>query len=279
MKSTRTLVAFAVASVLTAGPAIAVQESGALECADRSIAVLGPPPGAPEEPPADSTYSPMRGFSDADLGVGHLVLAVDTLPKWWLWHHAVWLPLAEQPGEMPWAWLANGWLVETGKPEADPLPIDASGMVETGYEIPSFVVLEERSDGWLRFRYATATDARDGTAWAHPCQLAGGRLPVQYVRWADWFMRDGWPLYFRTDVRHALRSEPAIESEHILWIPVAKHEYLLEPLEIRGDWMRVRVKQPSDHCWDPPEVRVDEGWVRWRGPERGPWVWYHSRGC
>lgn len=92
-------------------------------------------------------------------------------------------------------------------------------------------------------------------------------------------MRDGWPLYFRTDVRHALRSEPAVESERRLWIPVARHEYLLEPLEIWGDWMRVRVKQPSDHCWDPPEVRVDEGWVRWRGPERGPWVWYHSRGC
>jgi hypothetical protein len=221
----------------------------------------------------------MRGFSDADLGVGHIFLVVDTLPNWWEWHRAVWLPLANGPGEEPWAWLANGWLVEIGRPEAEPIPIDASGMVETGYEIPSFVVLEERNDGWLRFRYAAASDVSDGIAWVHHCQLERGRLPVDYIRWAEWFMRDRWPLYFRTEVRHALRAGPGVENERILWIPVPKQEYSLEPLEFQGDWVRVRIKQPSDHCWDPPEVRVDEGWVRWRGPEGGPWVWYNSRGC
>ncbi len=22
-----------------------------------------------------------------------------------------------------------------------------------------------------------------------------------------------------------------------------------------------------------------EGWIRWRGPGKGPWVWYFTRGC
>jgi hypothetical protein len=43
MKPTPVLAAFVVVRVSTAGPATAVQEADALECADQSIAVLSPP--------------------------------------------------------------------------------------------------------------------------------------------------------------------------------------------------------------------------------------------
>ena len=56
---------------------------------------------------------------------------------------------------------------------------------------------------------------------------------------------------------------------------------MLERLEVRGDWMRVRVTRPSTYCVEEASVqpRVEEGWIRWRDGEMGPWVWYFTRGC
>ncbi len=45
MKPTPVLAAFVVVGVSTGGPVTAVQEADALECADQSITVLGPPLG------------------------------------------------------------------------------------------------------------------------------------------------------------------------------------------------------------------------------------------
>jgi hypothetical protein len=44
--------------------------------------------------------------------------------------------------------------------------------------------------------------------------------------------------------------------------------------------MRARVTQPSNYCaGENIAVSQYEGWVRWRSPEKGPWVWYFTRGC
>jgi len=56
---------------------------------------------------------------------------------------------------------------------------------------------------------------------------------------------------------------------------------VVTPLEWRGEWLRVRVRQPSSYClaaedWDGS---VREGWVRWRDRLKGPWVSIWSRGC
>jgi hypothetical protein len=40
----------------------------------------------------------------------------------------------------------------------------------------------------------------------------------------------------------------------------------------------VRVIQPSDYCRDI-DVAEHVGWVRWRSSDKGPWVWYFTRGC
>jgi hypothetical protein len=55
-------------------------------------------------------------------------------------------------------------------------------------------------------------------------------------------------------------------------------------LEIRDEWMRVRLSKPgkfltlcsSTEEWDGETF---EGWVKWWDPEDGPWLWYPTRGC
>jgi hypothetical protein len=66
----------------------------------------------------------------------------------------------------------------------------------------------------------------------------------------------------------------------VAWIPAEGRKYAIEPLEFKGDWMRARLKAPSDYCAEPdvkPAVR--EGWVRWRDARLGPLIWYYTRGC
>lgn len=87
------------------------------------------------------------------------------------------------------------------------------------------------------------------------------------------------PLFFRTRNAHALRTDSGTGHPRRSWLRYGE-EPMLEPLELRGDWMRVRVTRPSTYCViPPPPVRVDEGWIRWRDEEMGPWVWYYTRGC
>ncbi len=57
-----------------------------------------------------------------------------------------------------------------------------------------------------------------------------------------------------------------------------------EVLEIRGDWMRVRAFHPGKFSWmcagkGEWQGSTATGWVRWWSPEKGPWLWWHTRGC
>jgi len=99
-------------------------------------------------------------------------------------------------------------------------------------------------------------------------------------RWEETLAAPG-PIFFRTTNAHALRAGPGSDHELRFWIRGDDHDAMLEPLEVRGDWMRVRVTRPSTYCvMDPPaDVRVEEGWIRWRDGEMGPWVWIFTRGC
>ena len=66
----------------------------------------------------------------------------------------------------------------------------------------------------------------------------------------------------------------------VVRIPADPNHYGMQPLEFKGDWMRARLKAPSDYCAEPdvkPAIR--EGWIRWRDARLGPLVWYYTRGC
>jgi len=256
----------------TAWPLLFVLASSPSPC-DVSIE----PPGVPDlEPGAGygtgSLYDWAGGRENAPLGIGRLkVLSRDDVWDWWL---KIAIPLYAEPGAEHWGWYVNGWLANAGRTQDEPTPMGVSGQVETGYETSSFVVLEKRDDGWVRFRYGKPASGHDGLAWTHTCHLEAQGL--RFEAWEDRFSSDEIsPLTFRTPTRHALRAGPSEGSERLVWI---SGDYHLEPIEFEDDWMRVRVTQPSDYCRDT-DVTEQVGWVRWRSPEKGPWVWYYTRGC
>ncbi|MCG8363119.1 MAG: hypothetical protein MJA27_07290 [Pseudanabaenales cyanobacterium] len=187
------------------------------------------------------------------------------------WLEEMRLPIYESPDGRHWGWIANGWLVPNGY---EPLAIgqDVSFlMLHTYYSLFSFPVLEIRLDGWFRFQYSSA-----GTAWAHTSQLKLGELELIVESWQDRFLDVGW-VYFRNDqVRHALRTRPGVEQILMAWIG---NDSFIEPIEFRGDWMRVRVTQPVNGCEFLPNASTTEGWMRWRSAEQGAWIWYPTKGC
>jgi hypothetical protein len=234
----------------------------------------------PESPPPEEPYETLgyRAFprGDVPIGVGHLHLGAenaipDLPPGEYDWLGLVELPLSPTAGAAPSAWIARGWIVQDG---AAPVPLSRRALLETGYEEVSFVVLEGPYDGWFRIRFA---EGDDGTAWVPECALRESPVRLDFTTWGAWLLSGSIsPLYVPQGRAESLRSAPSETSALVVDI---EGDHSLEPLELRGDWMRVRLRQPSDFC-DPDVVATTrEGWIRWYDEGLGPRVWYFTRGC
>jgi hypothetical protein len=213
-----------------------------------------------EDPP----YEPLHG-SDPDfrLGVGHVRPAREEDRDDWT--RRIVLPVFAAPdGEIK-LWLTPG-------------TVGSDALVETGYETASFIVLQARRDGWLQIRFGGPLAS--GAGWVHRCHLDAATPRLQYQAWES-LLADAGTLYFRSWAPHALRSSAKDDAPRIAVIPADPNRYGMQPLEFRGDWARVRVSMPSTVCANPKPRRpaVREGWVRWRSRDRGPWLWYYTRGC
>ncbi len=239
-------------------------------------------PALPEELPAPRRPgSTVNLFSVLDttndhLGEGTLGPADDPAEPGADWITRIALPLYRNAGGEHFGWLANGWIVQT-TPLVTKRPLLTRAMVATGGQTLAFMVLEERPDGWIRFRYALPLGQEQGTAWTHSNFLHMGSTSLAVRSWDNQFLADGrGPLVYRnSSVRHALRQAPDTKGELIDWIGSLQQ---LEPLATEGDWMRVRVTQASVNC--NPDSTIDpqakEGWICWRSAEKGPWVWFAS---
>lgn len=213
------------------------------------------------------------GYDHAPFGVGHLRVE-NASDYFYDWQRAVVLPLWTEPGEERYGWLRGGQVYPSGGGEH--YPLTGMGMVETGYEHQTLIVWEIRDGGWLRVRLKPG---EGGDAWINQCHLGLGPAKLNYQSWTDFIREHGDWLHFRAQVPHALRAGPGTDSRRVTWIGT-DHELTL--LEIKGDWMRVRVRQPAWKCAGPDQPfkgREDEGWVKWRDEKSGPWVWIYSRGC
>ena len=230
---------------------------------------------APSTPPVDETWEVRWVYgpegSTIPLGTGHLVNSdrnpyVPRPPGENDWLRRVELPLSPEPGAEPTAWIVNGWVV---RPGSEPVELRRADQIETGYEETSIVVLEEDGE-WLLVRFGSGEDR----GWAPRCALEAGSTLVDYVPWSDWFFNRE-VLFFRAGSPEELFTSPdgGVRLEPI------SDDYHLEPLEVRGSWMRVRVKEPSDYCDFDLESSAREGWVRWRDEGAGPRLWYYTRGC
>ena len=248
------------------------------QCTDSRLAQLNMPAFLPDSAPDDLPYKPPNPYGTRlHLGIGHLRPERGQYPFSWL--RRVRLPLFHGVEEQPFAWIANGWFADLSAGVSR--PFGTEGLVETEYKSPSFIVYEARADGWLRFRY-TPGEGLEGTAWINESHLSLGEAAMVFEFWEDRFMSDEISaLFFRKEVPHALRAAPSKAAGRLRWIPSDRKLYHIEPLEVKGDWMYVRVTQPSDYCagQHPFSTRTFHGWVKWRGKEIGPWLWYYTRGC
>ena len=227
------------------------------------------------------------GYADADLGIGRFrVDATDGAePAGELytdWPQHVVFPLFDAPDGEHLGWFDRGWIVLGFGEDALHRQGSGAGQVETDYEQQSLIALEATPDGWYRIRHTEPRPDEAGTAWVHACHLRGTPVALTFQSWQDVFAGLGdVPVFFRSEVRHSLRAAPSADSLRVAWIPADPGDSEIYILEIAADWMRVRVERPATRCSaeDDVDVSADEGWIKWRDEEKGPWIWWHTRGC
>ncbi len=278
-RGSRTLTLAALAALLPL-PACAAVSVGSEATSPTSPLAALPPPSLPANLPSErdpgwgGLLNQRADPRTAPYGVGRLGPADPAATFGVDWARGLSLPIYVAPGGALRGWLARGWWVPAGD-KPGPMPLGC--LLETDYETASFVLYEIRDDGWLRLGIEPPCDG--GGAWVHRGHFGLGSQALAVQTWAERFLLKNSPwLYLRAPGRHALRAEPTAEAALVAWIGEGAS---LEPLEIRGEWLRARVSEPSAACREPGEwqgVR-HEGWIRWASPERGPWVWYPTRGC
>lgn len=225
-----------------------------------------------------SVYEWDGGYEGAHLGVGRLAVVQG---PYYTWYDEVVLPLYDRPDGLLVGWINRG--VVEGPAREHRAPLSGAGAVETEYEQQTLIVYERMPSGWLRIRARpprTDSDRLDGTFWTHECLLSLGDAELRFEPWEAMLTRhpDGW-AFFRTGVPHVLREGPGKDHARIGVIGL-DHELFIQ--EIAGHWARVGAREPAWTCAGSPESfpgTVREGWVRWWGEDRGPWVWFPTRGC
>ncbi|MBE9140398.1 hypothetical protein IQ254_24890 [Nodosilinea sp. LEGE 07088] len=227
--------------------------------------------------PDDSGIIDLRPSPSDDVGIGQLRPTLEPDPdssdssSGASWLRDIALPVYPSPESEPWGWIIHGWLIPNN---SSPLAIGrdaAFSMVRTGQPLYTFPVLELRSDGWFRFQYTPA-----GVAWAHVTHLDLGTVPLAIEPW-DISMKDAAQVEFRRPgLSQPMRLEP--RSTAPLQALVGPNS-IIQPLDLDGDWLRVRVTQPAQGCMPLPGSSVAEGWVRWRNEADVPLVWFSARSC
>ncbi len=214
-------------------------------------------------------------YAEALFGIGYLRV-LSTSFSIYDWARDIVLPLWKAPDEKSfYGWIHNGYVYPDGS--ALPYALTGIGMVETDYERNSFIVQETSGNGWIRIALKRGKD-RD--AWTHQCHLDMGVAKLVYEPWESFLRKHGNWLHFRARVPHSLRERPDTNSPRITTIGI---DHKLTLLEFKDDWMRVEVQQPDWICSGLSEEEFNgsthEGWIKWRGGTKGPWVWVYTRGC
>lgn len=254
------------------------------QCLQAAANLLPLPTVTPENPPRPRPYHRLSWQDlEINLGVGHIrpEAAEQHVSDW---QQKIRIPLFAGPNGSQNGWIANGWHITLDDGGTAIVPFETRGMLETGYETPSFIALQVQDDGWMEIRVAVEKEAESGTAWLHRCHLEAGETPLVFEPWGERFLVEdiAAALFFRDRDRHVLRSGPGTSHTRVGSAPEQLADnYHLEPIEIDGPWMRVRVMEPSNHCGESSGTGAPatEGWIQWWSAEQGPWVWYPTRGC
>lgn len=286
MRRSALRLALSAVGLVAATPALSRAQVG--ECEGIAVPVLVDAPAAPPDSSGrgGEYWRWSHAFELETTGVGVLspVSRADGGPPGYDWLPEVSLPLYARAGDSaPAAWMHLGWWIVPGQRTAD-RELGYRGMMETGYEEASIVVTEVRADGWLQVWAdigPVGRAATHGLMWTHSCLLDHGPTHLALSVWEEVFVGPGAPpLSFLGEERHALRSGAGSSAPLLAWLDPDDE---VELLEIDGDWARVRATRPGVYLtgclgeeWDGERL---EGWVRWRDPGSGTWLWYPTRGC
>jgi len=163
--------------------------------------------------------------------------------------------------------------------EADEADIESRAL-EFDYEILGLPVDSIEPEGaWVRVLYGRGPDGAPRHGWVRT-QDGGGRVQL----WEEILPER--PLFFLGPAdRIRFHDRPGGDPVEIDLAPgpVATpptFDYRLEPLDVEGSWMKVRIVTPDDACVTEPVVaREHEAWIRYLDDRGRPRVWYYTRGC
>lgn len=147
--------------------------------------------------------------------------------------------------------------------------------LEFDYEIEGLPIdLVTPDERWIRAIYGTAADGSTRLGWV--------RLTPGLTRYTSWrSVLPEQPLFFDAGITPeffgSVRGQPSpfVLERGANGLP----DYIMHPMEVRGDWMQVRVTTPSDMCAAPTSVRQGLLWIRFLSDSGRPRVWFHTRGC
>ena len=151
--------------------------------------------------------------------------------------------------------------------------------LEFDYEILGLPVDSIGHDGeWVRVIYGTAGPTyRRG--WVRADQKR-----TRLLLWPEVLPER--PLFFRDPATPGTFHErpggerTGFELELSPYSGGPAFDYRMEPLEVDGRWMRVRIVTPDDACTgESMETRERIAWIEYLDEHHRPRVWYHTRGC
>lgn len=156
-----------------------------------------------------------------------------------------------------------------------------SNALEFGYEELGLPIDSLRPGGeWVRVIYGFA-GVEPKRGWVRRTE---GQ--TQVMIWAEALLSNGQPLFFAgPDKGVVFYDRPAGDRVALELVRGEKpshstFDYRLEPLEVEGRWMKVRVVTPDATCEsDSGETKESIVWIEYLDERGRPRVWYYARGC
>lgn len=204
------------------------------------------------------------------------------------WLNRLCLPLYDSAQGKLWGMLTGKWVVDLSGSNSKNWALEPN-LMQTSDETYAFIVLQETPEGWFQIQYAHPEDARDGTAWVNQDHFQQ-QYPLVVQYWRNVFQpvdrtrtRNQGYLYKREQLSPSitLRTTPSPLSPIVFTLEsdLSGHDYGIKPLEIKKNWMRVRLSIPHDFCSTDETFQFHEGWMRWWSKEVGPTIYKPPRKC
>lgn len=130
------------------------------------------------------------------------------------------------------------------------------------------------SDNWLNVIYGYDKSGKALTGWI---EQKGGT--TDYFLWKD-YLKSAMLFFESTDRIEFFDKPEGMKAEFKLQPSQnLKYDYIMKPVELNGNWMKVEVTTPSNYCNTPEVKETKVFWIKYLDQNGRPLVWYFTRGC